>query len=259
VQITLVAPTYQERDNIEGFLTAVREALPDAHVLVCDDNSPDGTATLAEKVGADLGQIEVLHRPTKEGLGAAYRQGFRHAIDAGAQVVVQMDADFSHPPAMLPQLVAEIERGADVAVGSRYVHGGGTPDWSLHRKLLSHYGNIYARAQLRLVVLDATSGFRAYRTEILEQIRFDTTRTNGYGFQIETAYRLTAASARIVEVPLVFHDRVHGLSKMSVPIMVENTALVTWWGLCLRAPAVTNRFRDTAAGRYLAERTTPST
>ena len=259
MQIALVAPTYQERDNIEAFLRAVRASLPDASILICDDNSPDGTAELAEKVGAELGHIEVLHRPTKEGLGAAYRQGFRHAIDAGAEIVIQMDVDFSHPPAMLPALVAAVEAGADVAIGSRYVPGGDTPDWSLHRKLLSHYGNIYARAQLRLATRDSTSGLRAYRSSILEQINFDTTRANGYGFQIETAYRLRVAGATAIELPLVFHDRVHGMSKMSVPIMAENMALVTWWGLCLRAPKLTGRFRETSIGRYLAHRTTPST
>ena len=259
MQIALVAPTYQEQDNIEGFLRAVRASLPAATIIICDDNSPDGTGKLAEEVALELGNIEVLHRPTKEGLGAAYRQGFRHAIDGGAEVVIQMDVDFSHPAQMLPALVAAVESGADVAIGSRYVPGGGTPDWSRHRRLLSHYGNIYARAQLRLVMRDSTSGFRAYRASILEDINFDTTRANGYGFQIETAFRLTLVGADIVELPLVFHDRVHGISKMSVPIMVENMALVTWWGLCLRAPKLTGRFRKTGAGRYLAERTTPST
>jgi len=257
VKTTLVVPTYQEAENIGPFLRAAHEALPEARIVVCDDNSPDGTGRLAEEVGAELGCVEVLHRTAKEGLGAAYRHGFRVAIDGGADIVVQMDVDFSHPPSLLPELVRAVEAGADVAVGSRYVPGGGTPDWPFHRRFLSNYGNLYARFQLRLGMRDATSGLRAYRSSILEDIRFGTTRANGYGFQIETGYRLTDIGARVVEVPLVFHDRVHGQSKMSVRIMAENMALVTWWGLCLRAPRLTGRFRATSAGRYLAERTTP--
>lgn len=257
MKITLVVPTYQEADNVGPFLRAVRAALPEADVIVCDDNSPDGTAKLADEVGDELGGVSVLHRPAKEGLGAAYRHGFREAIDRGADVVIQMDVDFSHPPDLLPDLVTAVRAGADVAVGSRYVTGGGTPDWPFHRRFLSHYGNLYARFQLRLAMHDATSGLRAYRSSVLEAIRFDTTRANGYGFQIETGYRLTDLGASITEVPLVFHDRIHGTSKMSVPIMAENMALVTWWGLCLRAPKLTGRFRATPAGRYLAERFTP--
>jgi len=257
VPIALVVPTYQEADNVGPFLRAVRAAVPDAHVYVCDDNSPDGTGKLADEVGDELGQITVLHRDAKEGLGAAYRHGFREAIDGGASIVVQMDVDFSHPPGLLPSLIEAVEAGADVAVGSRYVPGGGTPDWPLRRRVLSQYGNRYARRQLRLGITDATSGLRAYRSDTLEAIRFDTTRANGYGFQIETGYRLTDLGAQMVEVPLIFHDRVHGTSKMSMRIMAENMALVTWWGLCLRAPALTGRFRSTSFGRYLADRTTP--
>jgi dolichol-phosphate mannosyltransferase len=251
VRVAVVVPTYQEVENIEPFLRSVRATLPDAHIVVCDDNSPDGTGKVAEEVGHELGDVEVLHRPGKAGLGAAYRHGFRAALDEGAEVVIQMDVDFSHPHDMLPGMVAAIEAGADVVVGSRYVPGGGTPDWSLHRKLLSHWGNLYARWMLRLGVRDSTSGFRAYRAGSLERIRFDGTRANGYGFQIETAYRLGASGANVVEHPLVFVDRVHGSSKMSVAIMIENTLLVTWWGICMRAPGLTRRFRDTSAGRQL--------
>lgn len=174
---------------------------------MCDDNSPDGTGKIAEEVGEELGGVEVLHRPTKEGLGAAYRHGFRHALDTGATIIVQMDVDFSHDPVQAADLIADVEKGiADVAVGSRYIPGGGTPDWSLHRKLLSSYGNLYARFMLHLGMRDSTSGFRAYTSEVLERIHFDTTRANGYGFQIETSYRLMVAGARIVEHPLVFRD-----------------------------------------------------
>jgi dolichol-phosphate mannosyltransferase len=251
VRVALVVPTYQEAENIEPFLRSARATLPDAQIIVCEDNSPDGTGKIAEEVGEEIGGVTVLHRPAKAGLGAAYRHGFRVALDQGAEIVIQMDVDFSHPHEMLPRRVAAIDDGADVVVGSRYVPGGDTPDWSLHRKLLSHWGNLYARFMLRLAMRDSTSGLRAYRAGALERIRFDSTRANGYGFQIETAYRLGASGATVVEQPLVFVDRVHGTSKMSVKIMVENTLLVTWWGLCLRLPKATQRFRATSAGRRL--------
>jgi dolichol-phosphate mannosyltransferase len=251
MRCALVVPTYQEAENIEAYLRAARDALPDAHIVVCDDASPDGTGEIAEKVGADIGGVEVLHRTSKDGLGAAYRHGFSVAIAEGNEVIIQMDVDFSHPHSMLPDMVAAIEGGADVVVGSRYIPGGATPDWSLHRRLLSSWGNLYARWWLGLAMRDTTSGFRAYRTTALQSIHFETTRANGYGFQIETAYRLGWSQAQVVERPLVFMDRVRGTSKMSVQIMIENTALVTWWGLCRRAPGLTDRFRATALGRRL--------
>lgn len=259
MSITLVVPTYQEAGNIERFLKEVRATVPELDVVVCDDNSPDGTGDLAEKVNIDIGGIHVLHRPSKEGLGAAYREGFRYALDHGADIVVQMDVDFSHPPDILPDVIGAVRNGADVSVGSRYVEGGSTPDWTLHRRFLSRYGNLYANAMLKLTMSDATSGLRAYTAEALEGIHFDSTRANGYGFQIETAYRLSAWGARISEVPLVFNDRVEGESKMSVKIMAENMALVTWWGICMRFPRLTGRFRRTAVAEYLQRRTTPST
>jgi dolichol-phosphate mannosyltransferase len=254
MRCALVVPTYQEAENIEGFLRAARLALPDAHIVVCDDASPDGTGELAEKVGADIGGVEVLHRPSKDGLGAAYRHGFAVALEAGHEIVIQMDVDFSHPHSMLPAMVAAVEDGADVVVGSRYIPGGATPDWSMHRRLLSSCGNLYARWALGLEMRDATSGFRAYRASALRAIRFETTRFNGYGFQIETAYRLGWSEASIVEHPLVFMDRVRGTSKMSIPIMIEDTALVTWWGVCRRFPHLTDRFRRSALGRRVEER-----
>jgi dolichol-phosphate mannosyltransferase len=251
MRCALVVPTYQEAENIEPYLRAARLALPDAHIVVCDDASPDGTGEIAEKVGADIGGVQVLHRSAKEGLGAAYRHGFAVALEEGNEIIIQMDVDFSHPHSMLPGMVAAIEDGADVVVGSRYIPGGATPDWSLHRRLLSSWGNLYARWALRLTMRDTTSGFRAYRASALQRIHFETTRANGYGFQIETAYRLGASDARVVERPLVFMDRVRGTSKMSVRIMIENTALVTWWGMCRRAPEATDRFRRTSVGRRL--------
>lgn len=252
-------PTYCEAENIPRFLRAVRAAVPDLDVIVADDDSPDGTGRLAEELAGELGGIDVLHRPGKAGLGAAYRHGFRVALDRGYDVVAQMDADFSHDPAVLPVLLGELVKGADVAVGSRYVPGGSAPDWTLLRRLLSRWGNAYARAMLRLRVRDATTAFRAYRAEVLEAIDIDGTRANGYLFQIETAYRISAVGARIAEVPITFTDRVAGASKMAVVrTMVETELRVTWWGLSLRAPALSGRLRATSAGRYLEGRIRPT-
>jgi dolichol-phosphate mannosyltransferase len=255
VRITIVVPTYQEADNIGPFLRAARAALPDASVIVCDDASPDGTATVAEAVGVEVGDVEILHRPGKAGLGAAYRHGFRVALDRGADIIVQMDADLSHPPSMLPGMIERIESGADAVVGSRYVPGGGTPDWPLHRRLLSRYGNLYARRLLALAVKDATSGLRAYRASSLKEIGVETTRANGYGFMLETARGLTVAGLRVEEVPLTFRDRVAGTSKMSTKILVENLLLVTWWGVSLRVPGLARWFRTSRPGDYLAHQT----
>jgi dolichol-phosphate mannosyltransferase len=255
----LVVPTYQEAENIDGFLRAVRCAEPSLDVLVVDDNSPDGTGAIAERVGAELGRVTVLHRPGKAGLGAAYRHGFRHALDAGYDVVVQMDADFSHDPAVLPDLLAGIDAGADVVVGSRYVPGGSVPNWTWLRRSLSRWGNEYARGMLRLRVRDATTAFRAYRAEVLEAIDIDRTRANGYLFQIETAFRLSHAGSRIDEIPIAFVDRVAGESKMAVVrTMVETELRVTWWGLSLRAPGVSARFRRSGPGRFLESRVRPT-
>jgi dolichol-phosphate mannosyltransferase len=250
-RVTLVVPTYQEADNIGPFLRAARAALPHAHVVVCDDGSPDGTGTIAEHVGVEIGNCHVLHRPAKQGLGNAYRHGFRVALDDHADVIIQMDADLSHPHSLLPDMVDGIDRGADVMIGSRYVPGGGTPDWPLHRRLLSRCGNLYARRLLLLDVRDATSGMRAYRAGSLKRIGFDTTRANGYGFMLETIRRLTVAGSRMEEVPLVFHDRVSGKSKMSIRIMFENLLLVSWWGVSIRFPRLARAFRTSPAGQYL--------
>jgi dolichol-phosphate mannosyltransferase len=249
----VVVPTYQEAENIESFLRATRATLPCARVIVCDDNSPDGTGAIAETVGSDIGNCEVLHRPSKRGLGNAYRHGFRVALAEGVDIIVQMDVDFSHPHAMLPAMIERIEAGADVVIGSRYVPAGGTPDWPWHRRLLSRGGNLYARRLLRLTARDATSGMRAYRARTLTTTGVDSTRANGYGFMLETIRRLTVAGFRIEEVPLVFHDRVAGKSKMSIKIMVENLLLVTWWGVSMRYPRLARTFRTSSAGQYLSD------
>lgn len=255
----LVVPTYCEADNIERLLREVRAAAPDVHVLVVDDDSPDGTGRIAEELGAELGQVEVLHRAGKAGLGAAYRHGFRHALDQGHQVVAQMDADLSHDPAVLPLLLDAVGAGADVAVGSRYVPGGAVPNWTWFRRTLSRLGNGYARAMLRLTMNDATTAFRAYRATALERIDIDGTRANGYLFQIETAFRLAVDGAVITELPITFVDRVAGASKMAVVrTMVETELRVTWWGLSMRAPGLSGRFRTTPPGRYLQSKVRPS-
>jgi dolichol-phosphate mannosyltransferase len=255
----LVVPTFQEAENIERLLRAVRAAVPDLRILVVDDNSPDGTGLIAEEVGAEIGGVEVLHRAGKQGLGAAYRHGFRHALDQGHEVVAQMDADLSHDPAVLPQLLGALEDGASVAVGSRYVPGGSVPNWTWARRMLSRWGNNYARWMLRLRFNDATTAFRAYRREVLEEIRIDDTRANGYLFQIETAYRISATGVPVAEFPITFVDRVAGASKMAVVrTMVETELRVTWWGLSLRAPGLSDRFRGTPAGRWLRSLVRPS-
>jgi dolichol-phosphate mannosyltransferase len=234
VRTLVCVPTYQEGANVDRFLRAVRSAAAQVDILVCDDNSPDGTGELAEKVAAELGRIEVLHRPSKQGLGAAYREGFRWGLDHGYDVIVQMDCDFSHDPAMIPTLLAAIEDGIDCAIGSRYVAGGSTPGWPLHRRMLSKYGNRYTAGVLRLGIKDATGGFRAYRASTLEAIDIDSTRANGYAFQSEVALRMAQADLRLEEIPIIFVDREYGTSKMSVKIMAESMARVTTWGIRAR-------------------------
>ncbi|MGI9577788.1 MAG: polyprenol monophosphomannose synthase [Microthrixaceae bacterium] len=255
----VVVPTYQEAGNIERLCRGVRAALPDAHLLIVDDNSPDGTGDVAEAMGAEIGCVEVLRRSGKEGLGAAYRHGFRHALDAGHEVIVQMDADLSHDPQVLPDLVGRLGADADVVVGSRYVPGGSVPNWTWFRRTLSSWGNGYAAKMLRLSFNDATTAFRAYRAAVLEQIDIDGTRANGYLFQIETAFRISVAGVAVEEIPITFVDREVGNSKMAVwRTMLETELRVTWWGLSLRAPAVSDRFRGTPMGRYLESRVRPT-
>jgi dolichol-phosphate mannosyltransferase len=259
VLCAVVIPTYQEADNIGRLLATIRRHCPDLEVIICDDNSPDGTGKLAEAAAEELGGIEVLHRPGKMGLGAAYRHGFRHALDRGFEVIAQMDADFSHDPEVLPRLLAAVEQGADVAVGSRYVPGGSVPNWTWSRRKLSQWGNAYARTLLDLSLRDATTAFRVYRAEVLERIDIDGTTANGYLFQIETAFRLSVHDLDIVELPITFVDRVEGESKMAVvQTMVETELRVTWWAIALRAPRLTARVRKTPPGRYLESRVRPT-
>ncbi len=245
MQTLVVLPTFDEAENIADVLRLLRATVPAAELLVVDDNSPDGTADVADRMGRELGGIQVLRRPAKAGLGSAYRAGFRRGLTEGFEVLVEMDSDLSHDPAALPSLLAAVDAGADLAVGSRYVSGGSIPDWSLHRRLLSRWGNRYAAAVLGLHVHDATAGYRAYRADVLGRIDLDTVRAEGYGFQIEMAYRVARLGGRIDEVPISFTDRVRGTSKMSGRIILEALVLVTWWALRDR---VFGRLRRRRAG-----------
>ena len=226
----VVLPTYDEAVNITEVLTRLRATVPDVDILVVDDSSPDGTAELAKKVAEELGQIDVEVRARKDGLGNAYRHGFRIGMDRGYEVLMQMDADLSHDPAAVPQLLAAVDDGADAVIGSRYMPGGSIPHWPWYRRAMSRYGNAYACAVLGLSVGDTTSGFRAYRVGVLDRIDVFSTRAKGYGFQIETAYRVSRAGQRLDEVPITFTDRVRGYSKMSLAVAAEELLLVTWWG-----------------------------
>jgi len=223
--VWVIVPTYNEAGSIERMLReTVRQlaaAAPGGHrVLVVDDGSPDGTGALAERVGAELGVVEVLHRPGKGGLGRAYLAGFAHALAGGAELVCEMDADLSHDPRHLPALLAAAEQ-ADVVLGSRYVAGGGVADWGPLRRLISRGGGIYARRVLGLPQHDLTGGYKAIRRAVLEAIELDSVRSQGYVFQIEITYRAVLAGFRVVEVPIVFRDRTAGASKMSARIALE--------------------------------------
>lgn len=227
----VILPTYNEADNIETVLRRVREALPEAHILLVDDGSPDGTAALAERIGQEIGGVAVLRRAAKSGLGSAYIAGFSRALDENFDIVVEMDADLSHDPAALPTLIALIPQAADLVIGSRYVPGGTIPIWTKRRAWLSRWGNRYAAAVLGLAINDSTSGFRAYSAAKLREIDLTSVRADGYAFQVEMAYRVIRAQGRVVETPIRFGHRASGTSKMSGRIVVEAMALVTLWGV----------------------------
>jgi dolichol-phosphate mannosyltransferase len=231
VRVLVVLPTFNEAATIEAVLERVREALPDASILVVDDGSPDGTAKIAADVGERSGNVEVLSRPAKLGLGSAYRDGFAWGLERGYDAFVEMDSDFSHDPDALPRIVAPLAEGYEVCIGSRYIPGGSIPNWSLPRRMLSRGGNIYADLLLGLGVRDSTAGYRAYAASVLGRIDLRTVRAESYGFQIEMTYRAIKAGARIKEVPIRFVDRELGTSKMSTYTVVEALGLVTWWGL----------------------------
>ncbi|CAB4878161.1 unannotated protein [freshwater metagenome] len=222
-----IVPTYNEADNIEALCRSIRANAPDVGILVVDDNSPDGTADIVERIAADVGDVTVLRRSGKQGLGAAYRAGMRAAIDGGAEICIQIDADFSHDPAEIPNLVSAVEHGVDLAVGSRYVPGGITENWPRKRRMLSRWGNRYASGVLGLAINDATAGFRAYRSSsLVDKMHFEAVRADGYGFQVEMTHRLVRAGGKIVEIPITFRDRTAGQSKMSQNIVQEALVLV---------------------------------
>lgn len=224
-------PTYEEAANIREAIVRVRTALPDADVLIVDDNSPDGTAEVAKAAGEELGRVDVSVRPGKDGLGSAYRHGFEIALERSFEAIVQMDADLSWSEADLPTMLSTLEAGSDLVIGSRYVDGGSIPHWPWHRRAMSRYGNRYACVVLGLPIHDATSGFRAIRASALVANDLFATRSRGYGFMIETAYRLHCGGARLDEVPVTFVDRVRGQSKLSLSVAVEELALATGWGV----------------------------
>ncbi|MDP9468369.1 MAG: polyprenol monophosphomannose synthase [Chloroflexota bacterium] len=225
--VVVMLPTYNERENLERISTAILDALPEATLLVVDDSSPDGTGILADTLAGREPRLHVLHRPAKEGLGAAYRDAFRWALDrAETRAVVQIDADFSHDPPDLPRLLAPLMTGSDLVIGTRYMPGGGTVGWPLRRRLLSRAGNTFARTILLLPYRDLTGGFRAWRRELLEAIRLREAKASGYGFQIETAWWAHRRRAVVTEVPIIFRERVAGSSKMSGGIMIEALRLV---------------------------------
>jgi dolichol-phosphate mannosyltransferase len=227
----LILPTYNEADNLKAIVSAAGEVLASAapegfRVLIVDDGSPDGTGRLADELAAEKEWLAVLHRTEKNGIGPAYLAGFRHALDRGAGYLMEMDSDFSHDPADLARLLAAVHAGADLALGSRYVPGGGVSDWGLLRRFVSEGGSMYARLVLGLRIKDLTGGFKCFRREVLEAIHFDGVRSHGYAFQVELTYRAVQAGFRVVEVPIVFRDRQHGQSKMSWRIAAEAMWLV---------------------------------
>jgi dolichol-phosphate mannosyltransferase len=233
-RVLVVIPTYNEADNIEPVVTRLRGAVPEADALVVDDGSPDGTGAIADRLAAADGQVRVLHRTEKAGLGAAYIAGFRWALAEGYDVVVEMDADGSHAPEELPRLLAGL-RDADLVIGSRWVPGGETRNWPLSRKLISRGGSLYSRVMLRFPVRDATAGYRAFRRTVLEHLKLDEVASQGYCFQIDLAFKTWRDGFRVVEVPITFTEREVGRSKMSRSIVTEAVWRVALWGLTSRS------------------------
>jgi dolichol-phosphate mannosyltransferase len=235
MQTTICLPTYNERENVERMVRALHPL--GVHVLVIDDSSPDGTGEIADRLSRELDGVFVLHRPRKEGLGPAYLAGFRRALDEGAELILEMDCDFSHDPADVPRLLAAAEE-ADLVLGSRYVQGGGTENWGLVRRFISRGGSLYAQILLGAPVRDLTGGFKCYRRSVLEALPLDEIRSKGYAFQIETTYRTLRKGFRVREVPITFVDRLEGGSKMSRTIVVEGF----WKVPLLRLQALRGQF-----------------
>ena len=225
MKTVIIIPTYNELDNLRPLVEEILKYAPESNILIVDDNSPDGTGTLADEIHSENAQVHVLHRPGKLGLGTAYIAGFKYALAHGYDAAFEMDADFSHDPRYLPDFLKAIEH-ADVVIGSRYIPGGDTPNWSMIRRLISGGGNIFARFMLGLPVHDCTAGFRLYRREALASLDLDTIQSQGYAFQIEMAYRVMQQGYKIEETPIIFMDRRVGKSKMSRKIVIEGFTYV---------------------------------
>jgi dolichol-phosphate mannosyltransferase len=222
VRATICVPTYNERANLAALVEALRPRLREGdRILVIDDGSPDGTGEIADRLAGELPFLDVLHRPVKEGLGPAYLAGFERALADGAELVLEMDCDFSHDPADVPRLIAAAEEGADVVLGSRYVRGGGVTDWGLIRRFISRGASVYTALFLQMGAKDPTGGFKCFRRRVLETLDLNAVTAKGYAFQIEVTYRAYRAGFRIVEIPIVFSDRERGHSKMSRGIVLE--------------------------------------
>jgi len=230
LKAVVVIPTYNERDNLERLAAQVLAQDPAIHLLVVDDNSPDGTGELADRLAAETGRVSVLHRAGKLGLGSAYREGFRVALDLGADYIVQMDADFSHDPAILPLFFQKL-RECDFVIGSRYLNGVSVVNWPLRRLMLSYFASVYTRVVTGLTIRDCTAGFKCFKREVLEAIELDQVRSDGYSFQIEMNYRCVEKGFKAAEIPIIFIDRHAGTSKMSKRIVRE--AVVMVWKLKL--------------------------
>jgi len=226
-RVIVIIPTYNEAENIPLIVPAVLEQDASIEVLVVDDNSPDGTGKLVDELANESDRVHCLHRPSKQGLGAAYRAGLAEALELGADIVIQMDADFSHPPSTLPEMLEEIKTH-DIVMGSRYVNGITVVNWPIERILISYFGNVYARWVTGLTTTDATGGFRCIRRELLERIGFEQIKSDGYSFQIEMNFRFSKYGANIKELPFFFVDRTRGTSKLSLGIAIE-TIWVVWW------------------------------
>ena len=231
--VAVIIPTYNELDNLEPIVDRVRASVPAADILVVDDNSPDGTGELADKLAATDPSIQVMHRTGKNGLGAAYIAGFRWALDRGYAAIVEMDADGSHQPEQLPRLLRELER-SDLVIGSRWVPGGQVVNWPWSRQLLSRSGNTYVRLMLGMGLRDATGGYRAYRATTLRRIELDQVRSQGYCFQVDLTFRTLSAGMKVTEVPITFVERAQGSSKMSRNIVFEALWMTTQWGVLAR-------------------------
>ncbi len=242
-QVLVIVPTYNESQNVESIVTRLRKAVPDAHVLVADDNSPDGTGAIADRMSAADDHVHVLHRAGKEGLGAAYLAGFEWGLAQGYDVLVSHDADGSHQPEQLPRLLEAIGRGADMVKGSRWVPGGSVVNWPWAREFISRGGSLWTRLMLGIPVKDATGGFNAYRAETLRGMRLSDVASAGYCFQIDMVWRALKNGFTVVEVPIDFVEREFGDSKMSRDIVVEALLRTTGWGIRHRVGQLRRLFR----------------